>query len=187
MEGLIDSERLKKARRLNFGSFMVGNLISGFGETCFQIAYIPFVYVVTNYNLFLTGVLTTFTIMWAFIPAPFSGKLSDRFGRKKMLILSTPISGLGVFLLYFVDQTNLYLLLISIVLRSLGFMSSNMNSRILVSESAEGSKKNLGKVFGTLAFVYFCSTIGGAFFVNRTGYDHRIYFMIFLIIRYQNI
>ncbi len=101
MEGTLDSEKLKKARRQNFGSFMVGNLISGFGETCFQIAYIPFVYVVTNYNLFLTGILTTFTIMWAFIPAPFSGKLSDRFGRKRMLILSIPISALGVFLLYF--------------------------------------------------------------------------------------
>ncbi len=59
-------------------------------------------------------------------------------------------------------------------------MSHNMNNCILVSESSEGSKQNLGKIFGTLALIYFCSTIGGAFFVNRTGYDHRIYFMIFL-------
>lgn len=169
----------KKANGQNLWVFMIGNLISGFGETCIQIAYIPFLYEVTDTNLFITGLFTTlFTVLW-FIPAPISGKLSDKFGRKKMLVISKPIALVGLGLLFFVNKNNLHLLIISIFLRAIGFMSSNINRQILISESNRDSKNGLGRIFGIMAFLYFGSTIGGAVFVNQTGYSYVTYFLIF--------
>ncbi|UYP46957.1 hypothetical protein NEF87_003242 [Candidatus Lokiarchaeum ossiferum] len=169
----------KKAKRLNLWVFMIGNLISGFGESCINIAYIPFLYEVTDNNLFITGLFSTlFTVLW-FIPAPISGKLSDKFGRKKMMIISKPIALVGLGILFFVNKNNLYLLIVSIFLRAIGFMSSNTNRQILIAESNSDSKNGLGRIFGIMAFLYFGSTIGGAVFVNQTGYSFVTYFMIF--------
>ncbi|WP_371802454.1 MFS transporter [Candidatus Lokiarchaeum ossiferum] len=169
----------KKTKRQNLWVFMIGNLISGFGESCINIAYIPFLYEVTDNNLFITGLFSTlFTVLW-FIPAPISGKLSDKFGRKKMMIISKPIALVGLGILFFVNKNNLYLLIVSIFLRAIGFMSSNINREILIAESNSDSKNGLGRIFGILAFLYFGSTIGGAVFVNQTGYSFVTYFMIF--------
>ena len=99
-----------------------------------------------------------------------------------MILLSKPIAILGVLLLFFVNQHNLFLLIISIILRAVGFMSSGLNFQILISESSDESKNGLGHIFGVMAFIYFVSTIGGAIFVNRTGFDYNIYFMIFFIV-----
>lgn len=178
----MSSEVTKKAKRRNLWAFMFGNLIGGFGDSCINIAYIPFLYEVTIYNLFLTGLMVSiYQTMW-FLPSPLSGKLSDKFGRKNMMIFSAPISMSGVVLLFFVNQSNLYLLLISQILRPLGLASGNMNYQILVSESNDESNNGLGHMFGRLAFLYFGSTIGGSIFVSLTGFDYKIYFMIFLII-----
>ena len=134
MKKPLNSEMIKKAKRRNLWTFMVGNIISGFGESCYNIAYMPFLYEVTNNNLFLTGLLTTlFSILW-FLPAPILGKISDKNDRKKIMIFSAPIAIVGLILLLFVNQNNLYLLIISIILRSVGFMSRSLNYNILVSE-----------------------------------------------------
>ncbi|MHA1520702.1 MAG: MFS transporter [Promethearchaeota archaeon] len=177
----LNSEMLRKAKHRNLYAFMVKKFIAGFGDACANIAYIPFVYEVTNYNLILTGLLVTFSALMWFIPAPISGKLSDRFGRKKMMVISRPIAIIGIILLFFVNQNSLYLLVISIILRSVGYMSVNMNNSILVSESNDKENNGLGHVFGIMAFLYFSSTIAGAIFVNRTGYDYKIYFLILMI------
>ena len=178
----MSSEVMKKAKRRNLWAFMFGNSIGGFGDSCINIAYIPFLYEVTSYNLFLTGLMVTiYQIMW-FLPLPLSGRLSDKFGRKNMMIFSAPISMSGVILLFFVNQSNLYLLLISQILRPLGFASGNMNYQILISESNDDSNNGLGHTFGILTFLYFGSTIGGSIFVSLTGFNYKFYFMIFLII-----
>jgi len=182
VEKQLNSEMIKKAKRKNLWAFMAGNIIAGFGDSCANIAYMPFLYEVTNYNLFLTGLFTTLSAIFWFFPLPISGKLSDRFGRKKMMIISKPIAIIGSILLLFINQNNLYLLIISIILRSVGFMSSNLNYNIIVSESNQDSKNGLGHIFGIMAFLYFGSTIGGAIFVNLTGFEYKIYFMIFLAI-----
>ena len=173
----------KKANRQNLWIFMIRNLISGFGESCINIAYLPFLYQVTNNNLFITGLFSTLFIVLWFIPSPISGKLSDKFGRKKMLIISKPIGILGVGLLFFVNKNNLYLLILSTFLQAIGFMSSNMNRQILISESNNNSKEGLGRIFGIMAFLFFGSTIGGAVFVNQTGYAYVTYFLIFGVIK----
>ena len=175
-------EVMKKAKRRNLWAFMFGSLILGFGDSCINIAYIPFLYEVTNYNLFLTGLMVTiFEIMW-FLPLPLSGRLSDKFGRKNLLMFSPPISIFGVILLFFVNQNTLYLLLISQILRPLGFASRNMNHQILTSESNDESNNGLGHIFSIMAFLYFVTTIGGSIFVSLTGFEYKIYFMIFLVI-----
>ncbi|MHA1729112.1 MAG: MFS transporter [Promethearchaeota archaeon] len=181
MKKPLSSEMIKKAKRRNLWAFMGGNVVSGFGDSCLNIAYIPFLYEVTNYDLFLTGLMVTiFQIMW-FLPSPIAGRLSDRFGRKTMMILSAPVSIFGITLLFFVNQTNLYLLVISTILRPLGFMSGGLNYQILITESKEESNNGLGHIFGVMAFLYFGSTIGGSIFVNLTGFEYKYYFMIFLI------
>ena len=182
MKEPLNSEMIKKAKIRNLWAFMFGSIIGGFGDSCINIAYLPFVYEVTDYNLVFTGFMVTlFQLMW-FLPSPISGKLSDKFGRKKMLILSSPISIIGIVLLFFVNQSNLYLLVISTILRPLGFSSVGLNYTILTSESNDESKNGLGHIFGLQAFLYFGSTIGGAIFVSLTGFDYRIYFMVFLVI-----
>ncbi len=181
MKKPLNSEIIRKSKRRNLYAFMVKNFITGFGDSCANIAYIPFVYEVSNYNLILTGLLVTLSVMMWFIPAPISGKLSDKFGRKKMMVISRPIAIIGIILLFFVNQNNLYLLVISIILRSVGYMSVNINNKIIVSESNDKSNNGLGHIFGFMAFIYFSSTIAGAIFVNRTGFDYNIYFLIFLI------
>ncbi|QEE14386.1 MFS transporter [Promethearchaeum syntrophicum] len=182
MKEPLNSEMIKKAKRRNLWAFMAGNLLSGFGDSCINIAYMPFLYEVTNNNLFLTGLLTTLAAVLWFLPTPILGRISDKNNRKQMMIFSKPIAFVGVFLLLFVNQNNLYLLIISIILRSVGFMSSNLNYNILVSESNGESKEGLGHIFSKMAFLYFASTIGGAVFVNLTGFEYNIYFMIFLVI-----
>ena len=97
-------EILIKAKRKNRGVFMIENVLTGFGSSCYSIAFIPFLYEITNYNLLLTGIFVSlFNFMW-FLPAPISGKLSDRFGRKKMKIITLPIAILGIVLLFFINH-----------------------------------------------------------------------------------
>jgi len=178
----MSSEVIKKAKRKNLLAFMFGSLIIGFGDSCINIAYVPFMYEVTNYNLFLTGLMITiYQIMW-FLPLPISGRLSDKFGRKNMMMFSPPISIFGVILLFFVNQYTLYLLFISQILRPLGASSGIMNYQILTSESNDDSNNGLGHIFGIIAFLYFFSTIGGSIYVNLMGFDYKIYFMIYLIL-----
>ena len=117
MASSLRSETIKKAKRRNLWTFMVGSSIGGFGDSCLNIAYMPFIYEVTNNDMFLTGIMVTlFSVMW-FLPSPLLGKLSDKFGRKNMMVFSRPISIIGVILLFFVNQSNLYLLIISQILR----------------------------------------------------------------------
>ncbi|MHA2131989.1 MAG: hypothetical protein ACW99L_18625, partial [Promethearchaeota archaeon] len=62
-----DSEKLEKLRRRNFYALLVNFIFYGFGQSMFNIVYIPFIYEFTG-SIFITGVITTIGNIIQFLP-----------------------------------------------------------------------------------------------------------------------
>ena len=80
---------LEKIRQRNFYAMAFNNFSYGIGQILFFIVYIPFLYEFTG-SIFLTGVITTIGSIVQFLPMPWLGRLSDRYGRKRIWYFDTP-------------------------------------------------------------------------------------------------
>ena len=112
------SEDIEKKRRRNLQTFSIGNLVFGFGDACIMIVIIP-LYMELTGSEFITGILITLFTIMQFLPAPISGKLSDKFGRKTMKLIGHPLHIIGFTLLIFSSENTVFLLILSIIFRGL--------------------------------------------------------------------
>jgi MFS family permease len=129
--------------------------------------------------MFITGVLTTVGVIMVTFPRPFVGRLSDRFGRKKMFLLGIPPNILGFILYMFAN--NISLLILGIIIANLGTSFWSLGFQMFVSESSKEKKRGFN--FGLTAFAFFVGGIFGKYFVTIGLFsDLRMYFFLFIII-----
>ncbi|MFW9940343.1 MAG: MFS transporter [Candidatus Thorarchaeota archaeon] len=130
-------------------------------------------------SIFLTGVITTVGSLVQFLPMPWLGKLSDRYGRKLIWYFDTPFMVLGLFL--FIIADNLFLLIAGVVSLNFGWAVSFSVYQVFVSENSKETKKGFN--FGILTFILFGGNIVGSYFVLiDSRFNYNFYFLIFIII-----
>ena len=172
---LEDDEKLK---RKNLWGLFFMVLIAGFGDGAFVIVYQPYLLDITG-SIFFTGILITLGIIVQFLPMPLVGKLSDRYGRKKIWLFSIPLHIIGLLLLFI--SGNLLLIIAGVLIFFSGGVIGGLSYQLFVSESSHESKKGL--MYGFMFFAFFAGGICGKYLVTFNLFsDVRFYFLIYIII-----
>ena len=112
----------------------------GFGQSMFNILYMPFLYEFTG-SIFITGVITTVGSIIQFLPMPWLGRLSDRYGRKLMWYFNTPLMILGLFFL--IVANNLITLIAGVLCFYFGLAIALSVYLVFVSENSNETKKGI--------------------------------------------
>lgn len=172
-----NSEGIERIKRKNLMALFFINLIHGTGFGMFNVVYQPFILDLTG-SIMITGILVTIGAIIQFLPMPLVGKLSDRFGRKKLMLSSMPFYVFGLILLTISNSNTLVFLVTGIFLFFFGTILNNLSSLILVSENSNKSK---GLMYGFILFSFFGGTILGSFFVLiGAAFDTRFFFLVFI-------
>lgn len=178
LERLPTSENANQVKTRNLWSQIIMNLIHGFGFSAFNVVLQPFLLAFTG-SLFSTGIIISISSIMQFVPMPLIGKLSDRYGLKKIWLFGPPIYAFGLIIL--IITNNIPMLIIGVLTYILGSIVLSLNFQIFVSENSGKSKK--GIMYGLVFFAYFGGSIGGTFFVMLDlGFSFQFYFQVFIII-----
>lgn len=177
MNKYTNSEEIDKVKRKNLWALFIINLFHGMGAGMFNVVYQPFVLELTN-SIMITGILVTIGAIVQFLPMPLVGKLSDRFGRKKLMLSSILFYVLGLTSLIFSNSNTILFLVIGILLFFFGIVMNNLSSLIFISENSNKSK---GLMYGLIIFSFFGGTICGSTFVLfNPALDSRFFFLIYI-------
>ena len=175
-ESIPTLEKTNRVKKRNIWAQIIMNLIHGFGFSAFSVVFQPYLLDFTG-SLFSTGIIISISGIMQFLPMPFIGKLSDRYGLKKVWLFGPPIYAFGLMIL--IVTNNIPILIFGVLTYMLGAMVNSLNFQLFVSENSGGTKK--GMLYGLVFFVYFGGSIGGTYFVMfNLGYS--FYFQIFIII-----
>jgi MFS family permease len=142
MNESIYPEKFKKLKRRNLQIFSFGNLSFGFADACVMIVIIP-LYMELTGSESITGLLITFFMLMAFIPAPLSGKLSDKYGRRIMKIIPTGFLG-GLLIEYVHFLTPFIITTIGIIIElwyiiKFGENLKNIEKKLVITKIEERS------------------------------------------------
>ncbi len=174
-----NSEPFRKLKLRNLWTLFFCNLLYGLGSGMFNVIYQPYVLNLTN-SILLTGLIVTIGGIVQFLPLPFIGKLSDRYGRKKVILGGMVLYVLGLLFLISANSSTLQFLVIGIVLYFAGVAMHTFNINISVSENSD---KSMGLMYGFMLFSYFGGTIFGSFFVLiGKSLDTRFFFQVYIVI-----
>jgi MFS family permease len=172
-----NSEKNNKVKRKNLWAIFFINLIHGMGAGMFNVVFQPFILDLTN-SILITGILVTIGMIVQFLPMPLVGKLSDRVGRRKIMLASLPFYMFGLISLIFSNSSRLFLLVIGIILYFLGVVMNNLS---LLNFISENSNKSKGLIYGLVLFSFFGGTIVGSTFVLfGSRFDTRLFFLVFI-------
>jgi len=178
MNILGNSEEIDKFQKRNLWALFFIGLIYGFSSRPFFLVYQPFLLEITG-SVFITGILVTLGGIFMFLPNPWVGKLSDKFNRKKVWLLSIPFFYIGMTFLFFAE--NLILLIPGIIFFYLNQVIGSISFNMHISTNSIKSKKGL--LFGLMFFSMFIGNICGEFFVMLDIVDDiRVYFILFMLI-----
>ncbi|MHA1729417.1 MAG: MFS transporter [Promethearchaeota archaeon] len=166
-------------KRRNVWAFLFGNGLYGFSDAVFIVAYNVYLYELTG-DLFLVGFYLTLGMILYFIPQPLTGRISDRIGHKKAMILVEPVNIMGLVLLILAKDFGLFWIPISIILRNSVNSAKELNYKIIVAESGEVTNNKIGFLFSSMNFIYFGTSIVGSLFITLTNFDLRVYFLIYI-------
>ena len=172
-----NSEEIDKIKRRNMWALFFINLIHGMGAGMFNVVYQLFILDLTG-SILMTGIIVSIGAIIQFLPMPLVGKLSDKFGRKKLMLGAIPLYILGLIFLISSNPSAIIFLLIGILIYFLGMVMNNLSSLIFISENSNKSK---GLMYGLIFFSFFGGTIFGSTFVLLgSAFDTRFFFLVFI-------
>jgi len=128
-----------------------GVLVASFAQACeyytfgaveyFMAGYLP---EVAHFDMLSTGIITGSFIAIPIFVKPYMGRISDKIGRRKPIIIGLVVSGLPLIAVPFVTEFSVILLLA--IVYGLGFAAVTASTPALVSELAP--KENVGAAMG---------------------------------------
>ncbi|WP_150467381.1 MFS transporter [Francisella sp. SYW-9] len=134
-------------------------------------------YFINNHSLFshssqeILNIGLGFTLaaypLGQFIGAPIIGRLSDRYGRKKILINTLIFSAIGYFLSFIAISIGSVLLLIITRLITGAFEANYVVAQAFIVDITENKQKDLGKLSATASLAYVLGPIIGALLCNH--------------------
>jgi len=140
-----------EARLLIYSSFIIG-LTQGFMWVDFPV-YLDQI----GYTPFQIGVILTFnTFIGAMLMLPI-GSLSDKYGRKKFIVLARLVSSLAFIIL--TVFTGFFEILLAVSLMGIAFANSGSSYMALLTEKSEESTRNT--VFAFSSFISGVATSAG--------------------------
>ena len=74
-----------------------------------------------------------------FLPMPWIGRLSDKYGRKLFWYFDTPLMILGLF--FFIIANNLFIVIVGVLSYSFGFGIGYSIYQVLVLENSKDTKR----------------------------------------------
>ncbi|MGV9141532.1 MAG: MFS transporter [Promethearchaeota archaeon] len=176
MSEIVASEEIGLIKDRNFWALSISRLINGFGLTLITIIIQPFILDISN-SIVFTGLMITLASIMQFLPMPAIGKLSDKFGRKSLLLLSIPIYVVGLCLLIISNSTIIYFLVLGVILFYFGFSINSLNTQFIISESTKGGLKGL--TFAIMFFSFFVGSLGASSLIMfLEGADFRFFFVL---------
>lgn len=123
----------------------------GFGIV---IPILPILIEKTGGGAFMVGVIISIFSLFQFLFSPILGRLSDKYGRKPILVISSFINALSYFLMFF--SQNLWIIILSRTVAGVGSANLSVAQAYIadVSKSHERTKMMgmLGAIFG-LGFI----------------------------------
>ena len=129
----------KKNNRKNLIAIALTRLIHGFGFEMFYVIYQPFLLEITN-SIVITGIIVSLGSIMQFLPTPIFGKISDKYQKKLLLILSIVIYVIGLSFLTVSTSLTIYYAVIGIMIYFLGFTPNNLNTQFVIAENSDKSK-----------------------------------------------
>ncbi|MFX1297351.1 MAG: MFS transporter [Promethearchaeota archaeon] len=172
-----NSEEIERIKRKNLWALFFIYLIHGMGAGMFNVVYQPFILDLTG-SILMTGIIVSIGAIVQFLPMPLVGKLSDKFGRKKLMLGAIPLYIIGLIFLISSNPSTFIFLLIGILIYFLGAVMNNLSSLIFISENSNKSK---GLMYGLIVFSFFGGTIFGSTFVLfGSAFDTRFFFLVFI-------
>ncbi|MFX1570818.1 MAG: MFS transporter [Promethearchaeota archaeon] len=170
-------KNLTKVRKRNLYACFTTSLMYGFGEGGFFVILQPLLLEITGL-LFSVGVIMTIVSVVQVISMPLIGKLMDRFGRKKLWLLASPIIIFGCILL--IVAMNVILAGLAVILIYAGGVIHTMSSLMIISENTEDSKKG-----SNFSFRFFAgsgaSIIGFMLVLFNIGSGYHFYIWLFIV------
>ncbi|MFX1480270.1 MAG: MFS transporter [Promethearchaeota archaeon] len=170
-------KNLKKIRKRNLYACFTISLMYGFGEGGFFVILQPLLLEITGL-LFSVGVIMTIVSLVQVILMPLIGKLMDRFGRKKLWLVASPIIIFGCILL--IVAMSVILAGVAVILIYIGGVIHTMSSLMIVSENSEDSKKG-----SNFSFRFFggsgASILGFMLVLFNVSSDYKFYIWLFIV------
>ncbi len=170
----------------DFRRLFFGRVISAIGDKFFQIALIWWALNETSSGKMNVGILMSATFLPIVLFGPFMGAISDRFDRRKTMLmadLARAFFAFTLFLLFYFEKLNFTMALVCVFLISTFaplFESSSAGSlERLTSKDAlpqataiDSSSAQISSVIGAAAGAIMLSSLGakGAFFLNCLTY-----------------
>lgn len=171
-------DKTNYVKKRNLFSQIIMYLIHGFGFGAFNVVFTPYIEDFTG-SLFYTGIIISISNIMNFLPMPLIGKLSDKYGIKKIWLFGPLIFALGLMIL--VVSNSIPMLIMGVIVYILGAAVNGLNFQIFISENSGDTKK--GIMYGLVFFVYFGGSIGGTSFVMlNLGFNTQFYFLLFSVI-----
>jgi MFS family permease len=168
---------LNKIKKRNLYACFTTSLLYGFGEGGFFIVLQPLLLEITGL-LFIVGLIMTMVSLVQVISMPLIGKLMDRFSRKCLWLIASPIIIIGCFLL--ITASNVISAGAGVILIYVGGAIHTMSSLMIISEHSDNLKKG-----SNFSFRFFAGTgasvIGFILVLFNIGSSYHFYIWLFII------
>ena len=116
-----------------------------------------------NASLFQVGLLTAVLALVQFFTSPFMGKLSDKYGRKPILLFSIAVNTIAFLITGFAP--NLFVILIGMALQGLGTAGVLPVALAYIADVTKGHERSryISRVTGTFALGFMIGPVVGGF------------------------
>lgn len=176
MSDLNRSEKLAKPKKRNLSVSFIIFLLFGFGNG-FLFVLQPLLLEITS-SLFSTGLILTIASLIQILSMLWVGKLTVRFGKKRIMLIGVTLSILSGLLLIFAN--SILQAGTAVILLYLGGVMWGLNSDLVISENSAESKK--GSNFSFMYFAASSASIGSYLFaVFDIGITSRFYLVLYIV------
>ncbi len=176
---LEESEPLVAIKRHNRRSFYIFNVLQGFAFSLINTLIQPYLFSIVGSET-TVGLITTLAQILLFIPQFWTGKLSDKYGRKIIIALGYLFIIIGVACMSFLP---------SVLLIELGILTYYFGTGLNDPAYNNFMNENLPKGhsasnFGVMFFLFFGGSVLANSLIDILGpeYGYQFYFQLFLII-----
>ncbi|MHA1521305.1 MAG: MFS transporter [Promethearchaeota archaeon] len=175
----VESDSLKKIKRNNRRGFYIFNVLQGFTLSLMGTLLQPYIYSIVESET-IVGLITTLAQILMFVPQFWTGKLSDKYGRKIIMASGYLFIITGIVVMNFLPSVLWIEAGILIF-----YFGSGLNEPAYTNFMNENRPKgHSASNFGVMFFLYFGGSVLANGLIDYLGseYGYQFYFQMVIII-----